>query len=207
MLNLTLPAGSKGETGNPSAMTLVGAGRPDIPATLSTANQTAVANAVVGATFTSTNGAGTGAWAWVKTITGWSVTYGDTGWREVTTWLVDPAGADKSALPPSPATRGKLLARRTASGVEITLTTPTDFTTDVALQIPEGWWDSRALAVSIKWDSTERKPLIPTLGYTRTLYHSGSGVWATRAGRYFIEGRWGMTGLWPATQPGTPANP
>ena len=199
------PAGPKGETGNPSTMTLVGAGRPDTPATLSTANQTAVANAPVGATFTSTDGAGVGAWAWVKTQTGWAVTYGDTGWRDVTTWLVDPAGADKTALPPSPVSRGRLLARRTTAGVELTSTTAIDFTTDVALQIPEGWWDSRALAVSIKWDSTERKPLIPTLPYSRTLYNGGATPWATRAGRYLIEGRWGMTGLWPATQPGTPS--
>lgn len=80
----TGPTGAKGETGNPSAMALVGAGRPDTPATLSTANQTAVAAAPVGATFTSTDGAGTGAWAWVKTPTGWEPTYADTGWRDIT---------------------------------------------------------------------------------------------------------------------------
>ena len=76
--------GDKGEPGNPSTMTLVGAGRPDTPATLSTSNQAAVANAPVGATFTSTDGAGTGAWAWVKTPAGWTVTYADTGWRDIT---------------------------------------------------------------------------------------------------------------------------
>lgn len=93
VLNLTLPAGSKGEPGNPSAMTLVGAGRPDTPATLSTANQTAVANAAVGATFTSTDGAGTGAWAWVKTPAGWEPTYADTGWRDITSLASLPANA------------------------------------------------------------------------------------------------------------------
>ena len=77
------PAGPKGEPGNPSALVLVGAGRPDTPSTLSPENQTAVANALVGATFTSTDGAGTGAWAWVKTPGGWKVTYGDTGWRDI----------------------------------------------------------------------------------------------------------------------------
>ncbi|NCB88587.1 MAG: hypothetical protein EOM43_14170, partial [Gammaproteobacteria bacterium] len=91
VLNLTLPAGAKGETGNPSTMALVGAGRPDTPATLSTANQTAVSSAPVGATFTSTNGAGTGAWAWVKTPTGWEPTYADTGWRDFTSLASLPA--------------------------------------------------------------------------------------------------------------------
>ena len=73
------PAGPKGEPGNPSALVLVGVGRPDVPSTLSPENRTAVASALVGATFTSTDGAGTGAWAWVKTPGGWQVTFGDTG--------------------------------------------------------------------------------------------------------------------------------
>lgn len=77
------PAGPKGEPGNPAALVLVGAGRPDVPSTLSPENQTAVANALVGATFTSIDGAGTGAWAWVKTPGGWHLTYGDTGWRNI----------------------------------------------------------------------------------------------------------------------------
>lgn len=75
----------------------------------------------------------------------------------------------------------------------------------LSIRYAPGWWDAHASAVSIKWDSTERKPLVPTLGYTRTLYHEGSGVWVTRAGRYLIEGRWSMTAQWPSTLPGTPA--
>ena len=81
-LNLTLPAGG-GSGSSSSSSVLVGAGRPDTPATLSTANQSAVSAAQVGATFTSTDGASTGAWAWVKTPTGWAVTYADTGWRNI----------------------------------------------------------------------------------------------------------------------------
>lgn len=87
------PAGPKGEPGNPAVLVLVGAGRPDTPSTLSPENRTAVADALVGATFTSTDGAGTGAWAWVKTPTGWQVTYGDTGWRNVTSLVNLPASA------------------------------------------------------------------------------------------------------------------
>lgn len=85
------PAGPKGEPGNPSALVLVGVGRPDTPSTLSPENRSAVANALVGATFTSTDGAGAGAWAWVKTPTGWQVTYGDTGWRNITHMVSLPA--------------------------------------------------------------------------------------------------------------------
>ena len=75
----------------------------------------------------------------------------------------------------------------------------------LSIRYAPGWWDAHASAVSIKWDSTERKPLVPTLGYTRTLYHEGSGVWVTRAGRYLIEGRWSMTAQWPPSLPGSPA--
>ena len=73
------PTGPKGEPGNPAAMVLVGVGRPDVPASLSPENQQAVVAAPIGATFTSTDGGGTGAWAWVKTVDGWQVTYGKTG--------------------------------------------------------------------------------------------------------------------------------
>lgn len=106
------PAGPKGEPGNPAAMVLVGIGRPDVPSTLSPENQVAVANALVGATFTSTDGAGTGAWAWVKTPGGWQVTYGDTGWRDFSELL-----KTSDAVPQwAPRT---LLARRQGSWVEM----------------------------------------------------------------------------------------
>lgn len=106
------PTGAKGEPGNPSALVLVGVGRPDTPSTLSPENQTAVANALVGATFTSTDGAGTGAWAWVKTPTGWQVTYGDTGWRDFS-GLLKTSDAVPQWAP------GTLLARRQGSWVEM----------------------------------------------------------------------------------------
>lgn len=104
--------GPKGEPGNPSALVLVGVGRPDTPTTLSPENQAAVANAPVGATFTSTDGAGVGAWTWVKTTTGWQVAYGDTGWRDFSGLL-----KTSDAVPQwAPRT---LLARRQGSQVEM----------------------------------------------------------------------------------------
>ena len=75
----------------------------------------------------------------------------------------------------------------------------------LSIRYAPGWWDARASAVSIKWDSTERKPLVELPGYPRALYHGGSGGWATRAGRYLIEGRWSMTTQWPPSLPGIPA--
>ncbi len=106
------PPGPKGEPGNPAALVLVGVGRPDTPSTLSPENQTAVANALVGATFTSTDGAGVGAWAWVKTPKGWQVTYGDTGWRDFS-GLLKTSDAVPQWAP------GTLLARRQGSWVEM----------------------------------------------------------------------------------------
>ncbi|WP_237206456.1 hypothetical protein [Rothia nasimurium] len=106
------PPGPKGEPGNPSALVLVGVGRPDTPSTLSPENQTAVASAPVGATFTSTDGAGTGAWAWVKTPGGWQVTYADTGWRDITATAVSTETAQPG---------GAILVHRTGQVVTIQL--------------------------------------------------------------------------------------
>ena len=83
-IGLTGPQGPKGEVGNPAAVILIGNGRPDVPASLSPENQALVSNAVVGSTFTSSDGAGVYAWSWVKTVSGWEVVYGDTGWFNIT---------------------------------------------------------------------------------------------------------------------------
>lgn len=69
--------------------TIVGAGRPDIPASMTTAVQAQVAAAPEGATFSSTDGASVGAWQWRKIRSGWIVTYGDTGWVDVTARLAN----------------------------------------------------------------------------------------------------------------------
>lgn len=61
-----------------------GVGRPDIPATLSTENQHECSVAENGALFTSTDGAGVGALQWQKTVDGWKLNDGDTGWIDLT---------------------------------------------------------------------------------------------------------------------------
>lgn len=62
---------------------LSGSGRPDIASTLSSELAKATAVAPIGASFSSTDGAGVGAWAWQKTPAGWVVAAGDTGWRSI----------------------------------------------------------------------------------------------------------------------------
>lgn len=87
-LSLVLPKGDKGDkgdTGAPgvvssaSAYVLVGPGRPDQPATT---GNVIIGNEPVGAEYRSQDGAGVGAWVWMKRPGNkWEVTDGDTGWR------------------------------------------------------------------------------------------------------------------------------
>ena len=88
--------GDKGDKGAPGALTnassyhIVGPGRPDIPS--STAG-VIKGNEPVGATYYSEDGAGVGAYVWMRRPGGkWEVTNGDTGWRNVTSFVVDSAG-------------------------------------------------------------------------------------------------------------------
>ena len=90
-LGLVLPKGDRGdrgETGAPgvvssaSSYVIVGPGRPDVP---STTAGTITGAEPVGAEFRSQDGAGVGAFVWMKRPGGaWEVTVGDTGWRKPT---------------------------------------------------------------------------------------------------------------------------
>lgn len=71
-----------------AASTIVGAGRPDIPATLTPEVAALVSAATSGAIFRSIDGP-QGAWEWQKRGTAWTVTSGDTGWREISSSLVN----------------------------------------------------------------------------------------------------------------------
>lgn len=107
-LNLTIPQGpqgikgDKGDKGNDSTVPgpqgppgavatagtylLVGPGRPDSP---SSTGGVITGSEPVGAEYRSTDGAGTGAWVWMKRPSGWKVVAGDTGWLDVT-HLINP---------------------------------------------------------------------------------------------------------------------
>lgn len=90
-LNLTVPRGDVGPVGPTfgSDGSIIAAGRPDLPATMDTATQDEVLSAPPGTLFRSTDGAGVGAWMWMKQGTQWSVTDGDTGWRNVAADLLN----------------------------------------------------------------------------------------------------------------------
>ena len=85
-LALGIPRGADGTGGGGSSLQIVGAGRPDITASMDATTQAAVASATVGTTFISTDGP-QGAWAWQKTSSGWTVTVGDTKWRDVSSLI------------------------------------------------------------------------------------------------------------------------
>lgn len=94
----TGPTGPQGPTGQPSTYQIVGAGRPDVPASMTTAVQAQVAAAPIGATFTSTDGASVGAWQWQKRPTMWAVAVGDTQVRDVRSLLVNKWTASTFAI-------------------------------------------------------------------------------------------------------------
>ena len=75
--------GKPGEPGPPGDMGstfLNGPGRPDQPGTTA---GIVTGSEPVGTTYTSTDGAGVGAWVWRKRPTGWTVVDGDTGLRSI----------------------------------------------------------------------------------------------------------------------------
>lgn len=105
-LSFGIPAGapgSKGDPGDVPGWIIRGAGRPDVPASLSTETAAAVASATSGAEFVSVDGAGVGAWVWRKHGTSWVVTDGDTGWSDVTALATFGSGVVDA---------GRLLIRR-----------------------------------------------------------------------------------------------
>lgn len=100
VLNLGLVQGPEGKAstvpGPPGAVPtaadylIVGPGRPDQPATTNGVIKSPDV-APVGAEYRSQDGAGVGAYRWVKRPGGrWEVTDGDTGWRDVGDLLISP---------------------------------------------------------------------------------------------------------------------
>ena len=79
-LALGIPRGADGTGGGGSSLQIVGAGRPDVTASMDATTQAAVASATVGTTFISTDGP-QGAWVWRRRTTAWVCVDGDTGVR------------------------------------------------------------------------------------------------------------------------------
>lgn len=188
-LNLTLPAG--GGSGSSSSSVLIGAGRPDILATLSTANQTAVANAVVGATFTSTDGAGTGAWAWVKTPTGWAVTYADTGWRNI------------SSLVPAEFKGYLFWVRRVTNETHLYVNVSQQTGTLQNFQFPAGFkLPSFDLQRNLYRGAVHGTVVGSFRLYQGAFHYTGGASQAINGSSYEV---YASEDAWPSTLPGTPA--
>ena len=82
------PPGTGGGGGGSHPLLLSGPRRPDVP---TTTGGVITGSEAVGTEYRSTDGAGVGAWVWMKRPAGWVVTDGDTGWRDVT-GLLEAAG-------------------------------------------------------------------------------------------------------------------
>ena len=78
----SLVPGPPGAVPTAADYAIVGPGRPDVPAST---GDLVTASTPIGATYTSTDGAGVGAFVWRKRPDGsWQVVDGDTGWRDIT---------------------------------------------------------------------------------------------------------------------------
>ena len=106
--DVAVPAADRAEQARDATLTaatwaLTGPGRPDQPATT---GGIITGSEPVGTAYISTDGAGVGAWTWRKRPSGWTVTDGDTGWRDLSGLLVN-------------GWTGTLIVRRVGSRVEL----------------------------------------------------------------------------------------
>lgn len=179
---------------------LTGPGRPDQPGTTA---GLVTGSEPVGTTYTSTDGAGVGAWVWRKRPTGWQVTDGDTGWRDITALLAHPN-----------MTGGRIQVRRVGAQVVIrlsslALTGDGNFTADNAW--PVGFRvalldGTRAVVFGLSGQGMGEAPTwgnVQVPGYnTNQTLHTKSAVTPAR-GNGAVE--YITDDTWPTTLPGTPA--
>ena len=133
---------------------IVGPGRPDVPA--STGGLVS-ASTPVGATYTSTDGAGVGAFVWRKRPDGsWVVIDGDTGWRDVSLGAPYPAGTT-------------IRIRRTAEMVYATHGTPQQWT-----QWNPGVAKTSGVAIDKAWNGNNR--FMPDNRTIAQIYHGDTGT-------------------------------
>ena len=194
-LGLVLPKGDRGdrgETGAPgvvssaSSYVIVGPGRPDVP---STTAGTITGAEPVGAEFRSQDGAGVGAFVWMKRPGGkWGVTDGDTGWRRV-------PFPDALALPDG--ANNRLNVRRSGELVTARVQIasvdgrPTIWTT------PDGWRDS------LNWMTAGHNYMWGNgLGIQLSRVNNANTLQA-QSGKWHLS--WQTDDTWPSTLPGDPA--
>lgn len=178
--------GPVGPAGDPSAYALRGTGRPDKPESLQDHQRAVVAAAEVGSVFTSTDGAGVGAWTWARRPSGWVVTDGDTGWCRI------------------PTPEGMLMARKTAAVTSVHLRGPVS-ATGLVTDLPEWTWPDQVpfqrYAAPVYLHGSRTGGLINvggTLAWPKNLHLFGapmahSGVYASLS--------WISTSRWPEALP------
>ena len=176
------PAGPPGQVLTPESMLVVGPGRPDAPTTTGLTSG-ALAALPVGCEYRSTDGASVGAWVWRKRPTGWVVTDGDTGLRDVLADQVTGAGM------------ANLRIQRTAAGVTITGDRGSSFSTETPVYpVPTGWRTSSPLAAGVNGMGGK-----VILNGSNQIAIQGGGNWA----RFTIA--YPCRDAWPTTLPGTSA--
>ena len=191
-----------------AASTIVGAGRPDVSASMTADVRTLVSAATSGAVFRSTDGP-QGAWVWRKRGSTWVCIEGDTGWRDVASYLV--AGLAKST------NIGTAKVRRVNDIVEYRF--KVDVSTSGLTRIwdaPAGFQDTSgdyptvptaatgtATGLGLSQLSTAPRPMVITP--TSTSLTTGSTTpWPT-PGTVLACGTYSTPQQWPTTLPGSPA--
>ena len=193
VLDLTIPQGPKGDTvpagpvdpqgsaGQPTAFELRGTGSP----------YGTVTPPAVGTYYTDTAGT-MGAWRWIATGTtsaSWVVQHGDTGWRDISSLLINEWVASTTYGAPCLRRIGSIIYTR--GGIK-------NGTSPQALKpIPAGFGTTGFLIV----------PTFTTDAGFRNLNISSSAVIdaVPGSGENLLGGSWPAGGPWPSTLPGTPA--
>lgn len=193
VLDLTIPQGPKGDTvpagpvdpqgsaGQPTAFELRGTGSP----------YGTVTPPAVGTYYTDTAGT-MGAWRWIATGTtsaSWVVQHGDTGWRDISSLLINEWVASTTYGAPCLRRIGSIIYTR--GGIK-------NGTSPQALKpIPAGFGTTGFLIV----------PTFTTDAGFRNLNISSSAVIdaVPGSGENLLGGSWPAGGSWPSTLPGSPA--
>lgn len=200
----TGPVGPKGETGDPSAYIITGPGRPDTP---STTGGTITGAEPVGAEYRSTDGAGVGAFVWMKRPGGsWSVVDGDTGWRAIFSGTTVFESSWKPGTFPK---GGRLRLRRTVAGLWVSADNITFESAGLTFSMLGGL-DS---AWQVSADNATYPGEFYVLGGNQPGHRvdradlNGASVGGMIRDIKFYPGAVGPgnTPRWPSTLPGTPA--
>ena len=152
--------------------------------------------ASVGSIYTDT-AATNGAIRWIKTrgtgSTGWRVEYGDTGWRNISSLMVNDWG-------------GSVYVRRINASVELRAEGLTrSETSHTIMTLPAGFLPDPAAGYGFRFtlhqaDPTASQTRFRILSNILTTVNS-----STVPGPYYGTAVWTISELWPATLPGTPA--